>query len=193
LSSLNCQLAVLSVLLASPGLFDQNPQQTSPPAELSGLHRFYRVNEHIYRSAQPSLEGLQGLPTLGIKTVIDLRGAHARSGEAQILEGLGMKYVNIPMPPLAAPSIDSVQQALALLVDPNAWPILVHCERGADRTGTVIACFRISQEGWSNQRALDEATELGMRPFEKAKKQFIMNWPRPPTVSVAPAHPAQTN
>ena len=193
-----CRSAALFTLALTPRVFAQDPAALPVRAALeqtqvNGLHKFYRVNEHIYRSAQPTREGLQALPKLGIKTVIDLRGASDRSGEAQLLQEMGIKYINIPMPSLGAPSPESVKQALALLIDQNAWPILVHCERGADRTGTVIACLRISQDGWSNQRALDEAKQLGLASIQTAKKHFILNWPAPVTSSSAPERAGQAN
>lgn len=185
-------------LALAEGVFAQDPAALPVRAalaqpELKGLHKFYRVNEHIYRSAQPSREGLQALPQLGIKTVIDLRGSNERSGEAQLLESMGIKYVNIPMPPLGAPSLESVKQALALLADASAWPILVHCEHGVDRTGTVIACFRISLDGWSNQRALDEAKQLGLASIQTAKKHFILNWAASATANSEPVRAGQAN
>jgi tyrosine-protein phosphatase SIW14 len=176
------RLAVLGALALSHDLLAQDPAALPIRAALAqpqvaGLHRFYRVDEHIYRSAQPSREGLEALRKLGIKTVIDLRGDKDRSSESQLLESMGIKYVNIPMPALGAPTLASVKQAMALLVDQTAWPILIHCEHGVDRTGTVIACLRISQDGWSNQKALDEAKQLGLASIQTAKKHFILNWP----------------
>jgi protein-tyrosine phosphatase len=195
-SSSLCRLAVPFAFVLVHSLVAQDSAAQPPPAALEqpqvkGLHRLYRVNEHIYRSAQPTQEGLESLPALGIKTVIDLRGPSERSGEAQLLESLGIKYVNIPMPPMGSPSVESVKQALALLDDERNWPILVHCKHGVDRTGTVIACFRISEEGWSNQRALDEARLRGLAPTQTAKKHFILNWPAPATGNSQPAHVGQ--
>lgn len=193
-----CRLAVLSAFALAQSVFAQDPaglpiRAALEQTQVNGLHKFYRVDEHIYRSAQPSREGLQALPKLGIKTVIDLRGASERASESELLGSMGIKYVNIPMPALGAPSLESVKQALALLIDQNAWPILVHCERGADRTGTVIACLRISQDGWSNQKALDEAKKLGLASIQTAKKHFILSWPASATASSVQAHTAQAN
>jgi tyrosine-protein phosphatase SIW14 len=184
-------LALVCAFAILPGVCAQDPGAAAQ-SPVNGLHKLYRVNEHIYRSAQPTREGLQALPALGIKTVIDLRGASERSGEAQLLEAIGIKYINIPMPPLGAPSIESVKQALALLIDQSAWPILVHCQRGSDRTGTVIACFRISQDGWSNQRALEEARQFGLLSLQKAKKNFILSWPASAIAGAVPV-PAEAN
>src|ERR1019366_8567503 len=86
-----------------------------------GVPKFHRVNERIYRGAQPDGEGWDSLAKLGVKTVIDLR------------------------PP------NQISRVLGLLAPP-ASPVFMHCRRGADRTGTVIACYRITHDGWNNRR-----------------------------------------
>lgn len=55
-----------------------------------------------------------------------------------------------------------------LLNDSMNGPVFVHCERGADRTGTVIAAYRISQDPWENKRALREAKSCCMERFRTA-------------------------
>ena len=40
--------------------------------------------------------------------------------------------------------------------------MFIHCKRGSDRTGTVVACYRISKEGWTDERAITEARQYGM-------------------------------
>src|SRR5580658_6964913 len=64
----------------------------------AGLQNFEKVSDSLYRGAQPSDEGFRQLAKLGVRTVVDLRGAGGRSSrEAAIVSGLGMKYVNIPL------------------------------------------------------------------------------------------------
>jgi protein tyrosine/serine phosphatase len=77
---------------------------------------------------------------------------------------------------LAAPSDADVAKALAILNDPAAGPVFVHCRRGADRTGTILACYRISHDHWKNQSALKEARDLGMRFFEWAMQNYVIHY-----------------
>ncbi len=58
----------------------------------------------------------------------------------------------------------------------SQWPVFVHCKRGADRTGTVIACYRINHDHWQNQKALTEAKYLGMSRLETAMRHFILGF-----------------
>ena len=75
-----------------------------------------------------------------MKTVIDLRGSeHSMADEKRIVESAGMKYVSIPMRGMATPTDQQVLSALKIMNDPAAGPVFVHCKRGADRTGAVIA------------------------------------------------------
>ena len=134
---------------------------------------FQKVSDSIYRGAQPTVAGFGILKTMGILTVLDLReSSHARTEEA-IVKAQGMRYINIPMAGLEAPSDAHIAQALALLGNAAAGPVFVHCRRGADRTGTVLACYRISHDHWDNSKALAEAKQRGMSKFQIAMYRYI--------------------
>jgi protein tyrosine/serine phosphatase len=60
--------------------------------------------------------------------------------------------------------------------DPADGPVFVHCRRGADRTGTVIACYRIAHDGWQNLKALDEARTFGMSWLERAMRSYVLHY-----------------
>jgi len=119
---------------------------------------------------------LQELGALGIKRVIDLRepGAPTKFEEEQ-LKKLGIKYINIPFAEFGAPSNDQVQSVLKLLGDADT-PTFVHCRRGKDRTGTVIACYRVQHDGWENQKALSEAKSYGMSSLERAMQHYVLHF-----------------
>ncbi len=153
----------------------------NPP--LLHIRNFDRVNDYIYRSGEPSAVGLQELGTLGIKRVIDLRERDAATAfEKETLAKLGIKYTNIPFAGLSAPSDAQIQSVLKLLSD-DPSPVLVHCWRGKDRTGTVIACYRIQHDGWDNRRALAEAKEHGMSRLERGMQAYILHFtPKSPSV-----------
>jgi tyrosine-protein phosphatase SIW14 len=167
-----------------------------------GIHNFYKVDEHVYRGAQPTEEGIHYLAKLGIKTVIDLRepGERARNEEAAVT-GAGMRYINVPMTGLTAPTESETARLLGILEDATTGPVFVHCMRGADRTGAVIASYRIEHDGWDNGRALKEAMANGMSFFQFPRQSFIRNFqprtieaktdrtvePAPSTVNPQPA------
>jgi tyrosine-protein phosphatase SIW14 len=170
---------VLALSLGLAGL------QAAPPSEVEGVHNFHEVNEHVYRGAQPNKGGFAALAKLGVKTVIDLRG---EKSEREVVEGAGMRYVRLAWSGYKAPAGDQVSTVLALLDDSSAWPVFVHCRRGADRTGTAIACYRISHDHWTNQQALAEAKTFGMSSTEILMQHFILQFGGPaPQLAAAPA------
>ncbi len=146
-----------------------------PP--VAHVRNFGKVNDHIYRGAEPSLVGLQELGAMGVKTVIDLREAsQSTEFERQEVQKLHMKYVNVPLPPLSAPTQEEVQQVLSLLLQNDSEPVFVHCRRGKDRTGTVVACYRIQHDRWKNQDALNEAKKYGISYAERGMRSYILHF-----------------
>jgi protein tyrosine/serine phosphatase len=120
---------------------------------------------------------LQELERLGVKLILDLRG----SGEATLQERdearqLGMRYVNVPLPPFSAPTNEQVQRVLVLLTNHGTEPVFVHCRRGKDRTGTIVACYRIQHDGWTNAKALAEAESFGMSWTERGMRSFVLHF-----------------
>ena len=163
-----------------------------PPAH---VRNFGQVSSTIYRGAEPSPLALHDLAAaLHVRLVIDLRepGPGTVREEAEA-ERLGMLYRNIPFRPWSAPTPDQVQTVLALLTSKSASPVFVHCRRGKDRTGTVVACYRIEHDGWSNSRALAEAESYGMSRLQHGMRSFVLHFsaltPATGPGALIPAHP----
>ena len=152
------------------------------------IPNFHQVNEHIYRGGQPAPETWQSLAKMGIKTVIDLcrEDEHSTAAEARAVAAVGMNYVNVPMKGVVAPTNEQIAKVLALL--DSQEPVFVHCKRGADRTGTVIACYRIAHDRWQRQQALHEAKSFGMGMFQVGLKHYIMAF-QPTTTLVGQDRP----
>ncbi len=150
-------------------------------AAAPGVPNFHQVNQHLYRGGQPSDEGWKSLAHLGVKTVIDLRleDEHPTKQEAKAVEAAGMRYFNVPMHGVVAPSDEQVARVLALFDSSTDGSVFVHCRRGADRTGTVIACYRIMHDGWDNQKAFNEAKSYGMSWLQLGMKHYLMNFQAP--------------
>jgi len=143
-----------------------------------GVPNFHQVNGNIYRGGQPTAQGWVSLNRLGVKTVLDLRraGEHSIKAEQQAVEAAGMHYVNVPMFGIVAPTEKKISGALALLQSSDAGPVFVHCRQGMDRTGAVIACYRIAHDGWRNEVALKEAKSYGMHWVEVGLKFYILRF-----------------
>jgi uncharacterized protein (TIGR01244 family) len=166
-------LALVLSLPATPADIQTPPKLVPGIADVSGVPNFHQVDDHVYRGGQPAAEAWPGLARLGVKTVIDLRreDEHSTAAEAQAVSAAGMKYVNVPMKGVVAPTDGQIQTILQLLN--SGEPIFVHCKRGSDRTGAVIACYRISHHQWDHKRALGEAKSFGMAWSQLGLKHYV--------------------
>jgi tyrosine-protein phosphatase SIW14 len=153
------------------------------------LPNFQKVDDHVYRGAQPTNSGFKDLAERGIKTVVDLRdiGEHSQADEQKAVTDLGMGYVSIPMQGVSTPKDKQIAAVLALLNDVTSGPVFVHCKRGADRTGTVIALYRITHDGWDSKRVLSEAKSYGMSVFQRAMQRYVTDYKTADTIADADA------
>jgi protein tyrosine/serine phosphatase len=133
--------------------------------EKPGLPNLYRVTANLYRGAQPNADGMRALQEMGIKTVIDLRAFHSdanlAAGTRLALEAISFKTWH--------PEDKDIVRFLQLVTDPRREPIFVHCQHGADRTGLMIAIYRVAVDGWTKDEAIEEMTkgDFGFHPMWK--------------------------
>ena len=162
-----CPVLVIALTLASL------PVPSRAAITPAGVPNFRQVTEHIYRGGQPSFTAWPQLAGLGMKTIVDLRQRteHPVAAESTAVVAAGMRYVNFPMNGFATPTAAQMAQVLPLL-DGSA-KVFVHCKLGCDRTGTVVAAYRIARQRWENRRALSEALSSGLHWYEAGMKRFI--------------------
>ena len=142
----------------------------SEPPRYEELPNFHQVNAQLYRGAQPKRGGIQRLARLGIKTIVNLRSPDERSrAEEQEALAAGLRYFNVPVEKttlvtglksltelrhfnvpvekMGRPTGEQVERVLSIINAPENQPVFVHCKRGADRTGAIIAVYRIEHDG----------------------------------------------
>ena len=117
-------------------------RQWAVAIERTGLPNLHRVSPVLYRGAQPTEEGFRQLKALGVKTVVNLRSFHSDGGK---LGGLAGEHLWVKA---WHPEDKEVVRFLQLVGNTNATPVFVHCQHGADRTGTMCAIYRIAVDGW---------------------------------------------
>ncbi len=133
------------------------PTQWAQQLDRQGLPNFHRVADNLYRGAQPDPVAFGKLKTLGVRTVINLRSEHENRVAC---ETDGLCYVHIPQRGWAIGDSDALA-FLKVATDPANGPMFVHCRHGADRTGTMVAVYRVVVEGWSKADAIDEMIRGG--------------------------------
>jgi len=148
------------------------PATTVPavPVDLSpGLTNFATVSADLYRGAQPTAEGFRTLAKLGVKTVVNLRAFH---DDAKLIDGTGLGYVHITFEPWN-PERGEVITFLKIMADSARRPVFVHCQHGADRTGTMVAAYRMVFQRWSLEQALAELPNFGFHRIWSNLKTFL--------------------
>ena len=129
------------------------PSDTAVP----GVRNFAKISDVLYRGDQPTRQGFRNLKKLGIKTVVNLRTFHSDRDD---LEGTGLQYVHIYSQAWHVEDED-VARFLKVVRDPKNQPVFVHCQQGADRTGLLVAAYRIADQGWTPKEAAKELEVFG--------------------------------
>lgn len=152
---------IVAVLISVSFLAAANPEprpsKWAKPINIEGVPNLFKVSPELYRSAQPTKEGFENLKKLGIKTIVNLRAFHTDEG---LLRNTGLEYEHIYMKAWNAEEEDAVK-FLKIITDTKRTPVLVHCQHGADRTGTMCAIYRIAVQGWTKEDALKEMRDGG--------------------------------
>ena len=145
----------------------------------ASLPNFHRVNEHLYRGAQPQAGGVERLAGMGVKTIINLRQPDEMTrAEEAAARRAGLRYFNVPMEGFDRPTDEQVARVIALVDDRQNWPVFVHCHHGKDRTGTIMAVYRMTHDGWTSEEAKAEAKRYGMSRWQFKMRDYISDYYR---------------
>jgi tyrosine-protein phosphatase SIW14 len=168
-----CVLLAAVPLVASAGTKDIK----SPDVVRVRINNFGKINNNYYRGAQPEDRDYKDLAALGVRTVIDLT-RDGRANEQRLVEQAGMKFHRIPMTTSERPSDTAVAQFLKLVNDPASQPVYVHCQGGRHRTGIMTAVYRMTQDGWTADRAYQEMKQYRFEGFpgHPALKKFVYDY-----------------
>ena len=183
-------LSLVFALAIPPRLCAQTQTQSSAVStarfvyaeklRIAGVPNSGKVNDRLYRGAQPTEEGLLSLKKLGITTIVDLRAENPAKirWEEKKSESLGIRFVRIPVGGWSSPTDQQVGQFLSIFRDNPQERVFVHCHFGDDRTGVFIASYRLAYEKIPAEQALKEMYYFGFHGFwHPSMATFVQNFP----------------
>ena len=124
------------------------------------IDNFGRVNDNYYRGAQPEGRDYTDLAGFGVKTLVNLTSDDADPAERAMAERARMRYFQIPMTTHQPPTDAQLAQFMSIVNDPANQPVYVHCVGGRHRTGVMTAAYRMSEDGWTADRAFKEMKDF---------------------------------
>jgi tyrosine-protein phosphatase SIW14 len=171
-------LAWLAPVAAGQPVDTGNPSDVTTDVSRIDIDNFGRVNDRYYRGAQPEGGDYADLAAIGVKTLINLTGNDSQADEKRMVERAGMKYFQIPMTTQRQPTSEQVAQFLSIVTDPASQPVYVHCVGGRHRTGVMTAVYRMTEDGWTADRAFNEMKQFKFGPdfLHPAFKRFVYSY-----------------
>ena len=153
-----------------------SPRGFPPSGEILN---YDNVDRYVARGAQPNAVGLHFLAMQHITLDINLRDVgDTWVSEGQTATNNGMKYLWVPLKGFGSPSKADIDKIMAAIETEKAagGKVFIHCQHGADRTGTVIACYKIKNYRMLYSDAQKEADFFGLSKLEFGMRHFIKNY-----------------
>ena len=146
---------------------DKRPDNWAKQIKTNYFKNLYQLNDSIFRSEQPDEKGFKILDSIKIKSILSLRSSF---DDSKLTGNIHFNFFQIGM---IAENINHKDIIFALkVIKESPKPLLIHCVHGADRTGVVVAMYRIIFEGWTKKDAIDEMKN-GNYHFHKAYQNII--------------------
>ena len=150
-------ILVLTIMVLGSDSPTDRPESWAQPVKLDGVPNLYKVRDNLYRSAQPTAQGMKNLKKMGIETIVNLRSFHSDRDE---IGNTGLAYEHIYMKAWHPERKEAIR-FLQIVMNSKRTPVLVHCQHGSDRTGTMCALYRVAVQGWTKKEAIREMTSGG--------------------------------
>ena len=151
-----CLILLLLAICPCPARGEERNPDWAVPVYAKGLPNLHRVTADLYRSAQPTAEGMCSAEDMGIRTVLNLRAFHS---DDELAEGTRLTLMRLEINTWAMDE-EEILTGLRIILRAKP-PVLVHCQHGADRTGTLMAAYRMVVQGWPREEAIAEMLDGG--------------------------------
>jgi uncharacterized protein (TIGR01244 family) len=127
----------------------------------------------VISGGQPSPEQLTAARDAGYKTVLNMRRPDEKGvgDEAEMVDGLGMEYLSIPIDGAAGLTRENTL-AFAAALESAEYPLIIHCGSG-NRIGALFALKAFWVDGKSAEEALQIGLDSGLTRLEGAVTEIL--------------------
>ena len=136
----------------------------------SDVPRVLCLDDSFATGGQPSEQAFAKVAASGFHSVLSLRARGEGidlAKERSLVEKAGLRYFNIPVVS-SAPRVEQADEFIRLVKEKSNHPMLINCA-SANRVGAFMMIYRVLEQGWSEEQALDEALKIGLRGDELKK------------------------
>ena len=172
------QLAPIIVLVCAWGTASTSLAQSNVVREdVEGITNFAHIETTVACAGAITPESVAEIKRMGFSSIINLRrpsepGANIEA-EAEAADVAGIRFIHLPFggDPLDPAVAD---QFLDVITDSETEPAFIHCA-GGGRAAMMWMLKRVLVDDWALDRALEEATALGLNP-ESSLRQFALDY-----------------
>lgn len=159
-----------------------SPDRTGRPTNFS------TIAPGLYRSSYPHISHFEALEDLNLKTIITFVPEELPFSYANFITSHGIIHhpihIKANKDAEVYTDVETIKAVQELMLDPNNYPMLIHCNKGKHRTGCMTACFR-KICGWSDEAAIEEYIKFSTPKDRDLDKAFIKRFDPEPLKSIA--------
>lgn len=128
---------------------------------MKDIYNYLYYDEKLSSSGMPKPEQLRSMAEAGVKVVINLAtptSEGAIPNESELVNGLGMEYVNIPVD-WKNPTHEDLDNFLNAMDQHKDEHVLVHCQANYRASG-FVALYRVLRLGWKKEDAFQDMQKI---------------------------------
>jgi uncharacterized protein (TIGR01244 family) len=166
----------LSLAVAAISVSVAAAQSEVKKSTVPGVTNFAQVETTVACAGAITPTSVAGIHNMGFASIINLRLATENGAdidaEAAAAKAAGINFVHLPFSG-SAPDPAVADSFLKAIAEPGNAPAFIHCASGS-RAATMWLIKRVLVDKWDTDRAVDEATQLGMA--SPALKKFALDY-----------------